>query len=84
MTALFAIITFFFIFVVVYLTITTVLAVAAWWLKRCTSEESVGESVDEIDRRMDRIKDNLVTFLHSSCDSLIQWLHDLQNHKIYC
>ena len=57
MTALFAIITFFFIFVVVYLTITTVLAVAAWWLKRCTSGESVEESVDEIDRRMDRIKD---------------------------
>ena len=57
MTAFFAIITCFFIFVVVYLAITTVLAVASWWLKRRADGEGAMKGVEEIERRMDRVKD---------------------------
>ena len=57
MTALFAIITFFFIFVVVYLAIATLLALALWWLKRRACREGAIYSVDEIERRMDLFKD---------------------------
>lgn len=57
MTALFAIITFFFIFVVVYLAITVVLAITAWWLTRRALAKDAGESIHRIEQQMDRIKD---------------------------
>lgn len=57
MTALFAIITFFFIFVLVYLAITTFLAAASWWLKRRTAGKGAKESIEDIERRIDRVKD---------------------------
>ncbi len=57
MTALFAIITFFFIFVVFYLTIAMVLAAAAWVLKRRTSGADADERIREIERKMDRVKE---------------------------
>ena len=57
MTALFAISTFFFIFVVVYLAITTVLAATSWCLKRRADGKGTEEGTEEIERRMDRVKD---------------------------
>ena len=57
MTALFAIITFFFIFVVVYLAIAIFLATAAWVLKRRAAAPDRGESVLEFERKMDRVKE---------------------------
>ncbi len=59
MTAILAIITSFFIFVVVYLTITAVLCVTSWWLKRRGAGESAMQSIEEIEHRMDHIKDKV-------------------------
>jgi predicted PurR-regulated permease PerM len=57
MTALFAIITFFFIFVVVYLAVAAVLAVVTGWLKRRARRKGAGDKVLEIEQRMDRVKE---------------------------
>ena len=57
MTALFVIITFFFLFVVVYLAVATALAVVTWWLKRRAAARSVDARIQEIERKMDRIKE---------------------------
>jgi len=57
MISLFAIIAFFFIFVVVYLVITIALAMAGWWLKRREAREGAEYGVAEVERRMDLIKE---------------------------
>jgi hypothetical protein len=57
MTALLAIITFFFIFVVVYLAVATVLAAVTWWLKHRARKNGAGEKVPRIEQRMDRVKE---------------------------
>jgi len=80
MTAIFAIITFFFIFVVVYLAITTVLAASSWWLKRGAAGEGAKERIEEIDRRMDRVKEKafliaiVLTFFVVTPFVVILWL----------
>jgi predicted MFS family arabinose efflux permease len=57
MTALFAIITFFFIFVVAYLAVATVLAVVTWWLKGRAAARDADARIQEIERKMDRVKE---------------------------
>lgn len=59
MTALYAIITFFFIFVLLYLAISMVLAAAAWVLKRRAGGMDAHERIREIERRMDRVKEKV-------------------------
>lgn len=57
MTAIFTIITFFFIFVLVFLAISAALSVGAWWMGRHAAREENPESTKEIERKIDRIKD---------------------------
>lgn len=57
MTALFAIITFFFIFVVVYLAISVVLAVAAWWMSRSAGRQNGTATDGKIELKIDRLKE---------------------------
>lgn len=57
MTTLFAIITFFFIFVLVYLIISVGLAVAAWWMTRRGDEQNGAQKILEIEEKIDAIKE---------------------------
>ena len=57
MTALFAIVTFFFIFVIAYLAVCMVLAAATWVLKHHAAATGADERIYEIERKMDRIKE---------------------------
>ena len=59
MTALFAIITFFFIFVLVYSSITAVMAVVTWGLMRQAAGKDEGRKKKDIEHRMDLIKDRV-------------------------
>ncbi len=57
MTALLTIITFFFIFVVVYLAVAMVLAATTWVLKQRAAATDTDGRIHEIERKMDRIKE---------------------------
>ena len=57
MTALFTVITFFFIFVLVYLAISVALTCASWWMKRRAAKGKTKESIVAIEGKIDRHKD---------------------------
>ena len=60
MTALFAIVTFFFIFFITYLAVAMVLAAATWVLKHRAAATDTDErihEIEEIERKMDRVKE---------------------------
>lgn len=57
MTALFTVITFFFIFVLVYLVISVALTLVGWWMARQVAKGITKESMAAIDGKIDRLKD---------------------------
>ena len=59
MTALFAIITFFFIFVLVYTAITAALTAAAWWAERRTRSRDDTVKTQQIGEKVDRLKEKV-------------------------
>lgn len=57
MTALYTVITFFFIFVLVYLAISMALTGANWWMARRAAKGITEESITTINAKIDRLKD---------------------------
>jgi hypothetical protein len=57
MTAIFTVITFFFIFVLVFLAISIALTMVGWWMARRAAKGKTKESIAAIEGKVDRLKD---------------------------
>lgn len=57
MTTLYTIITFFFIFVLAYFSISVSLGLAGWWMTRRSAKQNNPQKIEEIERKIDSLKE---------------------------